>query len=69
MPLAVVTLRDVEVIRESDSSLLCRIEGHDRWIPVEQLRDGSTIQKTGDVGTIVVPRQFAVEWGLVPYDS
>jgi hypothetical protein len=69
MPTHVVTLRDVQVVRESDSSLLCRIEGHDRWIPVAQLREGTTIRRPGDVGTVVVPRAFAVEWGLVPYDG
>jgi hypothetical protein len=49
--------------------LLCRIEGHDRWIPRDKLCDGSTVGRLGDLGTIVVPRPFAVEWGLTPYDE
>jgi hypothetical protein len=69
MSARVITLRDVEVVRESDSSLLCRIEGHDRWIPTDKLRDGTTIRRRGDVGTLVVPRDFAVEWGLTAYDG
>jgi hypothetical protein len=69
MPTRVITLRDVEVLRESDSSLLCRIEGHDRLIPMEQLRDGTTIRRRGDVGTLVVARAFAAEWGLTPFDG
>lgn len=69
MPDGVVTVRDVLVLRESDSSLLCRIDGHDRWIPREKLCDGTTVERKGDTGTLVVPRQFAVEWGLTPYDG
>jgi hypothetical protein len=65
----VVTLREVLVVRESDAALLCRIEGHERWVPKDQLRDGTTVGRKGDTGTLVVPRQFAVEWGLVPYDG
>jgi hypothetical protein len=65
----VVTLTEVEVVRESDVALFCRIEGHDRWIPRDKLCEGTTIRRTGDTGTLVVPRQFAVEWGLTPYDE
>ena len=64
-----VTLGDVHVLRESDAALLCKIEGHERWIPRDKLCEGTTIRKTGDTGTLVVPRQFAVEWGLTPYDG
>jgi len=65
----VVTLHEVLVLRESDTSLFCRIEGHDRWIPLDKLCEGSTVRRLGDLGTIVVPRSFAVEWGLTPYDE
>ena len=64
-----VKLSDVKVLRESDVALLCDIEGHERWIPRDKLCEGSTIRSVGDVGTIVVPRPFAVEWGLTPYDE
>src|SRR5690349_20195373 len=63
----VVTLGNVVVVRESEAALLCRIDGHDRWIPRDKLCDGTTIAGKGDTGTLIVPRQFAVEWGLVPY--
>jgi hypothetical protein len=65
----VVTLSDVLVLRESDVGLLCRIEGRDRWIPRDELRAGTTVRATGDLGTLVVPRPYAVEWGLTPYDE
>lgn len=65
----VVTLRNVLVLRESDDALLCQIEGHERLIPRDKLCDGSTIKRKGDTGTVVLPREFAVVWGLIPYDG
>jgi hypothetical protein len=65
----VVKLTGVKVLQKSDAALLCDIEGHERWIPHDKLCEGSTIRRVGDVGTIVVPRAFAVEWGLTPYDE
>jgi len=69
MPVSVVTLPNVLVVRELDGALLCQIDGHERWIPRDKLCDGTTIRQKGDTGTLVVPRQFAVEWGLTPYDG
>ena len=66
---AMVTLGGVTVVRESESSLLCRIDGHERWIPLDKLREGTTIRHVGDTGFLVLPRAFAVEWGLTPYDE
>jgi hypothetical protein len=65
----VVTLRNVLVLNASDVALLCRIEGRDRWIFRDQLREGTTLRAKGDQGTLVVPRDYAVEWGLSPYDE
>jgi hypothetical protein len=62
-------MRDVLVLRESDAALLCQIDGHLRWIPRDKLCDGTTVQRKGDTGTLVVPRPFAVEWGLTPFDG
>jgi hypothetical protein len=69
MHVPVVKLDGVEVLRESDVSLLCRIEGHERWIPLDKLCEGTTIRRVGDTGVLVIPRTFAVEWGLTPYDG
>ena len=66
---AMVKLDGVQVLRESDVALLCQIEGHVRWIPRDKLCEGTTVSRLGDLGTIVVPRPFAVEWGLTPYDE
>jgi hypothetical protein len=57
------------VLRESADALLCQIEGHERLIPRDKLCDGSTIKRKGDTGTVVLPREFAVEWGLTPDDG
>jgi hypothetical protein len=65
----VVTLGDVLVIGESDVALLCRIDDRARWIPRDKLCEGDTINAKGDIGTLVLPRQFAVEGGLTPYDE
>jgi hypothetical protein len=65
---AFVALRDVIVLRALDYALLCLIEKRLRLIPKEQLRDGSTIRQKGDVGVLVVPRPYAVEWGLVRHN-
>jgi hypothetical protein len=61
---ALVTVRDVSVLRVLDYALVCQIGEHLRLIAREQLQDGSTICQKGDVGVVVVPRQYAVEWGL-----
>jgi hypothetical protein len=64
-----VTLGSVTVVQESEAALLCRIDGHERWIPRDKIREGTTIANAGDTGTLIVARTFAVEWGLVPYGS
>jgi hypothetical protein len=48
---------------------VCRIDGRERWIPRNKIREGTTIANVGDNGTLVLARQFAMEWGLVPYDG
>ena len=63
---AFVTVADVTVLRAFDYALICQIEKHLRLIHRDQIRDGSTIRQAGDVGVLVVPRPYAVEWGLVP---
>jgi hypothetical protein len=64
-----VTLGGVTVLRESTTSLLCRIDDREHWIPIDKLREGSTVHHVGDIGVLVVPRAFAVEWGLIEYDG
>jgi hypothetical protein len=43
------------------------IGGKHHWIGHSRLLAGSAVAEPGDVGVIVVERQFAVERRLVPY--
>jgi hypothetical protein len=58
-----VTLQGVKVVRETDGSLLCVIEGTMRFIPSGHIRS-RTMEKPGDVGSIVVPGWLAATLGL-----
>ncbi|HZP41553.1 MAG TPA: hypothetical protein VFD84_08560 [Candidatus Binatia bacterium] len=59
-----VTLANVQVIRDTEVALLCRIAGVVRFIPQAELRPGS-VTEPGVEGQLVVTRRLAVELGLV----
>lgn len=59
-----VTLANVQVIRDTEVALLCRIGGVVRFIPQAELRPGSVTQP-GVEGPLIVTRRLAVELGLV----
>jgi hypothetical protein len=63
MVIDMVTIPDVEVIREGGLALLCRVRGKEIWIPRAQILKGD-VRVAGDRGTIVVPRWFADDHGL-----
>jgi hypothetical protein len=58
-----VTLEGVKVVRETDDSLLCMIEGVMRFIPSDHIRS-RTMAKPGDVGSVVIPGWLAASLGL-----
>ena len=60
----VVKVANVQVIRDTDVALLCRIGGLVRFIPQNELRPGS-IARAGDEGDLVITRRLAVELGLI----
>jgi hypothetical protein len=60
-----VEFRDVEVVRESDLALCCRITGREHWIAPHHLLHGSSVAHFGDRGSIVLTRQFAEDRGLL----
>ena len=64
-----IEIRGVTVMRQTDVALLCRMGNQHRWIAPTQLQPGSTVAHSGDVGTIVLKRPFAVEQGLVPFQG
>ena len=57
--------RDVEVIDEADTGLVCRIGAQRVMIPALLLQPGTTIARPGDDGTLVIPRWLAIGVGLV----
>lgn len=59
------TFEDVSVIRETDSALLCRIDGKDVWIPKSQIADDSEVYESGTEGTLVVSQWIAEQKNLV----
>ena len=57
-----VEFGDVSVMRETETKLLCRIGEKCRWVAHSRLRPGSTVQHPGDLGVLVLPWDFAVEF-------
>ena len=65
MGAATVCFEEVEVIRESELALCCRIAGRDHWIAPDRLLGGSTVAHFGDRGQIVLAKRFAEDRGLL----
>jgi hypothetical protein len=63
---ATIEFQGVEVVRESDLALCCRITGRDYWITPDRLIEGSSVAHFGDRGIIIVARQFAEDQGMLP---
>jgi hypothetical protein len=63
-----VTIRDVEVVRATDLIVVYRVDGHEVRVPPLHIRSGTTAQRNGQRGTLVLPRWIAKELGLVRSD-
>ena len=59
-----VQVANVQVIRDTEVALLCRIAGVVRFIPQAELRSGS-VTRAGDQGSLVISRRFALDLGLI----
>jgi len=57
-----VEFRDVSVMRETETALLCRIGDKSHWVAHSRLQPGSTVEHLGDLGVLVLPWDFAVEF-------
>lgn len=60
-----IDLRNVEVVRHQERDLVCRIDGRQVTVPSYLLKPGSQVWGAGDRGTLVVPRWFAANAGLI----
>lgn len=59
-----VTVRDVQIKRESDKALLIiTVDKEELWVPKSQVRGGTAV-KAGDKGTVVLSAWIAGEKGL-----
>jgi hypothetical protein len=57
-----VEFGDVFVVRETETALLCRIGAKFHWVAHGRLQPGSTVEHPGDLGVLVLPWDFAVEF-------
>ena len=57
-----VEFGDVFVVRETETALLCRIGGKFHWVAHSRLQPGSTVKHPGDLGVLVLPWDFAVDF-------
>ena len=52
----------VFVVRETETALLCRIGDKSHWVARSRLQPGSTVERPGDFGVLVLAWDFAVEF-------
>ena len=53
---------DVFVVQETETALLCRIGEKFHWVAHGRLQPGSTVEHPGDLGVLMLPWDFAVEF-------
>jgi hypothetical protein len=62
-----VSFDDVDALLEQDQQLLCRVQGHDVWIPSDRIAiDDHVVTKPGDHGRLVITWTTAMHLGLAP---
>jgi len=60
-----VTFDDVVVIRRTDLGVMCRVGTRVVAVPPRRMLPGTTISGTGALGRLVLPRELALNLGLV----
>ena len=69
MPESPVVYDDAEVLEQDDLGFVCRIVGNERaFVGKYVYLPGTTVQRPGDRGRLVLPRWFVEQQGL-PLDS
>jgi hypothetical protein len=60
-----VEITDVILVRKTSLALLCQIGLRKHWIAPSRLQRGSTVANAGDIGMIVLDRDFALQRRLI----
>jgi len=60
-----VTFEDVVVIRRTERVVMCRVGMRVVAVPPRRMLPGTTISETGALGRLVLPREVALNLGLV----
>jgi len=59
-----VRIDDVKCIAETDSAILCEIDGDEVWLPLSQVSDDSEVYCKGDEGTLIISAWIASQKNL-----
>jgi hypothetical protein len=60
-----VEFDDVEVVRHAALILMCRVGDKVVAVPPLRMLPGTTISRTGDHGRLILPREVALNLGLI----
>jgi len=60
-----VSIKDVEIVRETSRALLCRIEDREIWIPRSMVGEDSEINATGERGVLSIAEWLAEKENLL----
>ena len=60
-----VELDNVEVVRETDLVLMCRVGERVVGVPPRRMLPGTTVWRRGDRGRLILPREVALNLDLV----
>ena len=60
-----VEFRDVEVVRDTSLILICRVGTKTVGVPPRRMLPGTEIARPGDRGRLVLPREVALNLGLL----
>lgn len=57
-------VENVQVIMDTDKAMLCRVDGEggpEVWIPRKLILKGTTVDRRGDFGVVMIPTWLAEE--------